>query len=167
MQVEKLMLNGYIREIISSSAVPMLLVPKNDETWRMYIDYHATNNITVKYTHPIPRLDDMLNKLYGFYVFSKIDMKSEYHQIIIKDGDEWKTSFKIKCGLYKWLAMPFELANEPSTFMRLMNHISHNFISRFVMVYFDDILIYNNNLEEHVEHLRNVFDVLRKKIFIC
>jgi hypothetical protein len=63
--------------------------------------------------------------------------------------------------------MPFELANEPSTFMRLMNHILHNFISRFVMVYFDDILIYNNNLEEHVEHLRNVFDVLRKKIFIC
>jgi hypothetical protein len=63
--------------------------------------------------------------------------------------------------------MPFELANEPSTFMRLMNHILHNFISRFVMVYFDDILIYNNNLDEHVEHLRNVFDVLRKKIFIC
>jgi hypothetical protein len=63
--------------------------------------------------------------------------------------------------------MPFELANEPSTLMRLMNHILHNFISRFVMVYFDDILIYNNNLEEHVEHLRNVFDVLRKKIFIC
>jgi len=63
--------------------------------------------------------------------------------------------------------MPFELTNEPNTFMRLMNHILHNFISRFVMVYFDDILIYNNNLEEHVEHLRNVFDVLRKKIFIC
>jgi hypothetical protein len=78
MQVEKLMLNGYIKESTRSCAVLMLLVPKNDETWRMYIDYHVTNNITVKYTHLIPRLDDMLNKLYGFYVFSKIDMKSEY-----------------------------------------------------------------------------------------
>jgi hypothetical protein len=78
-----------------------------------------------------------------------------------------KLPLKLNVVLYKWLAMPFELTNEPSTFMRLMNYILHNFISRFVMVYFDDILIYNNNLEEHVEHLRNVFDVLRKKIFIC
>ena len=167
MQVEKLMLNGYIRESMSSYALPMLLVPKTDETWRMYIDYHGTNNITLKYTHLIPRLDDMLNKLYGFCVFSKIDMKSEYNQIIIKEGDGWKTTFKIKikCGLlYEWLAMPFELTNKPSTFMRLSNHILYNFISRFVMIYFDDILIYNNNLEKHVKHLRNVFDVLRKII---
>jgi hypothetical protein len=78
-----------------------------------------------------------------------------------------KLPLKLNVVLYKWLAMPFELTNEPNTFMRLMNYILHNFISRFVMVYFDDILIYNNNLEEHVEHLRNVFDVLRKKIFIC
>lgn len=165
MQMEKLMLNGYIRESMSSCAVPMLLVLKTDETWRMYIDYHGTNNITVKYTHPIPGLDDMLNKLYWFCVFSKIDMKSKYNQIIIKEGDGWKNTFKIKikCGLLcEWLAMLFELANEPSTFVRLLNHILHNFISRFVMIYFDDILIYNNDLEEHVKHLRNVFNVLRK-----
>ena len=130
---------------------------------RLCIDYRQLNKMTIKNRYPLPRIDDLFDQLRGATVFSKIDLRSGYHQVRIKDEDIFKTAFRTRYGHYEFVVMPFGLTNTPTTFMCLMNSILSNYLDKFVVGFIDDILIYSKNKQEHGEHLKIILQVLREQ----
>jgi hypothetical protein len=153
MQLKELLDLGLIRPSVSPWGAPVIFVKKKDGSLRLCIDYRDLNRATVKNRYPMPRIDDLFDQMKGAVVFSKIDLRSGYHQLRIKEGDIPKTAFRTRFGHYEFVVVPFGLTNAPAVFMSLMNGVFRKYLDRFVQVFLDDILIYSKNEREHEEHL--------------
>jgi hypothetical protein len=165
-QLEDLINRGFITPSTSPYAAPVLFVPKKDGTSRMVIDYRLLNAITIKNRYPLPRIDELMDRLQGAKVFSKIDLASGYHQIKVAEADQHKTAFRTRFGHYEFKVLPFGLTSAPATFMRLMNDTLMPYLDQFVIVYLDDICIYSKTPQEHLEHVRKVLTLLRQEKLI-
>ena len=133
-----------------------IICKKKDGTIRLYIDYRQLNKVTIKNKYSLPRLDDLFDQLQGASVFSKIDLRSGYHQLKIKESDVPKMTFKTHYGHYEFLVMPFKLTNAPVAFMDLMNKVFHPYLNQFIIVFIDDILVYSKSADKHALHFRIV-----------
>ena len=161
-QMEELVSKGFVRPSTSPWGANVLFVKKKDGSLRFYIDYRDLNKVTIRNQYPPPRIDDLFHQLQGAKVFSKIDLRSGYHQLKIRSEDVPKKAFRTRYGHYKFLVMPFGLTNAPAVFMDLMNKIFQPYLDQFVIVFIDDILIYSSSKEDHEDHLRVVLQILRE-----
>ena len=161
-QQQELVDRGFIRPSISPWGAPVLFVKKKDGTWRLCIDYRQLNKVTICNKYPLPRIDDLFDQLQGARVFSKIDLRSGYHQSRIRESDIHKTTFRTRYRHYEFLVMFFGLTNAPAAFMDLMNRVFRPYLDRFVIVFIDDILVYSRSELEHERHLGLVLQTLRQ-----
>ncbi|KAL4367743.1 hypothetical protein GQ457_05G022050 [Hibiscus cannabinus] len=161
-QLEELQNKGFIQPSTSPWGAPVLFVKKKDGSMRLCIDYRQLNRVTIKNKYPLPRIEDLFYQLRDASVFSKIDLRSGYYQMKVKDADVPKTAFRTRYGHFKFLVMPFGLTNAPAAFMDLMNRVFKPYLDKFVVVFIDDILIYSHNKDDHAEHLRIVLQTLRE-----
>ncbi|GBG91691.1 hypothetical protein CBR_g53505 [Chara braunii] len=164
-QLDELLEKGWIRPSSSLFGTPVLFVPKKEGELRMCIDYRGLNAITVKNAEPLPPIDDLLDWVQGCKYFSKINLKSRYHQIEVHPDDQYKIAFRTRYGHYEFIVMPFGLTNAPTTFQCCMNDLFRPRLDRFVVVYLDDILVFSRTLQEHEGHLRQVLEKLREANF--
>ena len=149
-QLEELLEKGFIRPSSSPWGAPILFVKKKDVSMRMCIDYRELNKLTIKNKYPLPRIDDLFDQLQGTAWFSKIDLRSGYHQLKVREEDVHKTAFRTRYGHFEFIVMPFGLTNAPAAFMDLMNRVCRPMLDRSVIVFIDDILIYSKSKEDHV-----------------
>jgi hypothetical protein len=161
-QLQELLNKGFIRPSTSPWGCPALFMKKKDESLRLCIDYRPLNAVTIKNKYPLPRIDVLFDQLVGAKVFSKIDLRSGYHQIKIRASDIPKAAFSTRYGLYEYLVMSFRLTNAPAYFMYLMNSVLMPELDKFVVVFIEDILVYSKNETEHYKHLHIVLQRLRE-----
>ena len=162
-QLKELLSKGFIRPSTSPWGAPVLFVKKKDGSLRLCIDYRQLNRATIHNKYPFPRIDELFDQLHGSQVYSKIDLRSGYHQLRVRENDVSKTAFRTRYGHYEFLVMPFGLTNAPAAFMDLMNRVFSPYLDKFVIVFIDDIIVYSGSPEEHPEHLRTVLQILRER----
>ncbi|GKE72615.1 putative reverse transcriptase domain-containing protein [Tanacetum coccineum] len=162
-QLKDLQEKCFIRPSHSPWGAPVLFVKKKDGAMRMCIDYRELNKLTVKNRYPLPRIYDLFDQLQGACCFSKIDLRSGYHQLRVREEDIPKTAFRTRYGHFEFIVMPFGLTNAPAIFMDLMNCVCKPYLDKFVIVLIDDILIYSKSKEEHEVHLKTILDLLKKE----
>ncbi|GKE09384.1 putative reverse transcriptase domain-containing protein [Tanacetum coccineum] len=162
-QLQDLADQGFIRPSTSPWGAPILFIKKNDGYFMMCINYRELNKLTIKNCYPLPRIDNLFDQLQGLSVYSKIDLRSGYHQLRVRDEDIPKTAFRIRYGYYEFHVIPFGLTNTPVVSMDLMNLVCRPYLDKFVIVFIDDILIYSRNKDEHTNHLRIILELLKKE----